>query len=159
MSEVRLSDEQVEVDRRGLPRRDGCASSVAARCRIVAARCAKELPTPNSSPELPSVQPSLPPAPTLTLPARPPWEAPLPLAQGPRFVLGDIAITGNIVQAAIRGVVDSHIGKPVTTADLEEIRCSTSIRASLVRVPAISAPPVVDRARHANSPMRTFENV
>jgi hypothetical protein len=50
--------------------------------------------------------------------------APLPVAQGPRFVLEDVAITGNIVtdQAAIRGMVDPHIEKPVTTADLEETR-------------------------------------
>jgi hemolysin activation/secretion protein len=35
-----------------------------------------------------------------------------------------VAITGNTVldQAAIRSVVDPYIGKPVTTADLEEIR-------------------------------------
>jgi hypothetical protein len=44
-----LSDEQVEVDRRGLPRRNGGASSVAARCRVVAARCGQKLPPPNSA--------------------------------------------------------------------------------------------------------------
>jgi hemolysin activation/secretion protein len=76
------------------------------------------------SPELPPVQPSPPPAPTLTLPTLPPSEAPLPLGQGPRFILRDVDITGNTVldQAAIRGIVDPYIGKPVTTADLEEIR-------------------------------------
>jgi hemolysin activation/secretion protein len=47
-----------------------------------------------------------------------------PLAQGPRFVLRDVTIVGNTVldAAAIRGVVDPYLGKPVTTADLEEIR-------------------------------------
>src|SRR6516164_6463763 len=76
------------------------------------------------SPELPPVQPSPPPAPTLTLPTSPPSETPMPLGQGPRFVLRDVDITGNTVldQAAIRGVVDPYIGKLVTTADLEEIR-------------------------------------
>ena len=76
------------------------------------------------SPELPPVQPSPPPAPTRTLPSQPPSEAPLPLGQAPRFVLRDVEITGNTVldQAAIRGVVDPYLGKPVTTADLEEIR-------------------------------------
>jgi hemolysin activation/secretion protein len=76
------------------------------------------------SPELPPVQPSQPPTPTLTLPTTPPPPAPLPLGQGPRFVLRGVDITGNTVldQAAIRGIVDPYIGKPVTTADLEEIR-------------------------------------
>ena len=76
------------------------------------------------SPELPSVQPSQPPGPSLTVPIAPPPEAPLPLGQGPRFILRDVYITGNTVldQASIRRVVDPYIGKPVTTADLEEIR-------------------------------------
>jgi hemolysin activation/secretion protein len=76
------------------------------------------------SPEIPPVQPSPPPPSDVTIPAVPPSETPLPLAEGPRFVLRDVAITGNTVldQAAIRGVVDPYIGKPVTTADLEEIR-------------------------------------
>jgi hemolysin activation/secretion protein len=76
------------------------------------------------SPELPPVQPSLPPASNLTVPTPPPSETPLPLQEGPRFVLRGVDITGNTVvdQAAIHGVVDPYIGKPVTTADLEEIR-------------------------------------
>jgi len=76
------------------------------------------------SPEVPPVRPSPPPSPGVTVPTVPPSEPPLPLDQGPRFVLRDVAITGNTVldQAAIRGVVDPYIGKPVTTADLEEIR-------------------------------------
>jgi hemolysin activation/secretion protein len=76
------------------------------------------------SPEILPVQPSPPPPSDLTIPTVPPSETPLPLAQGPRFVLRDVAITGNTVLdlAAIRSVVDTYIGKPVTTADLEEIR-------------------------------------
>jgi hemolysin activation/secretion protein len=39
-------------------------------------------------------------------------------------VLRDVNITGNTVldEASIRGVIDPYLGKPVTTADLEEIR-------------------------------------
>src|SRR4029077_11940116 len=76
------------------------------------------------SPELPPVQPSLPPASSLTAPTPEPSETSLPLRQSPLFVLRDVNITGNTVldEAAIRGVVDPYIGKPVTTADLEEIR-------------------------------------
>jgi hemolysin activation/secretion protein len=76
------------------------------------------------SPEIPPVQPSPPPSTSVTGPTPPPTAAPLPLAEGPRFVLRDVAIIGNTVldQAAIRGVVDPYIGKTVTTADLEEIR-------------------------------------
>ena len=76
------------------------------------------------SPELPAVQPGSPPPPSLTVPVPPPSEAAPPLRQGPRFVLRDVDIVGNTVldPAAIRGVVDPYIGKPVTTGDLEEIR-------------------------------------
>ena len=39
-------------------------------------------------------------------------------------MLRDVDITGNTVldEASIRGIIDPYIGKPVTTADLEEIR-------------------------------------
>ena len=75
------------------------------------------------APQLPPVQPSPSPPSSLTVPS-PPQPEGAPLAQGPRFVLRDVTITGNTVldTAAIRGVVDPYLGKPVTTADLEEIR-------------------------------------
>jgi hemolysin activation/secretion protein len=59
---------------------------------------------------------------TVPVPAPPPEAA--SLRQGPRFVLRDVNIIGNTVldEAAIRGVVDPYLGKPVTTGDLEEIR-------------------------------------
>jgi hemolysin activation/secretion protein len=76
------------------------------------------------SPELPEIQPGPPPPSGLTVPAPPPSETPPPLRQGPRFVLRDVNIIGNTVldEAAIRGVLEPYLGKPVTTADLEEIR-------------------------------------
>jgi hemolysin activation/secretion protein len=75
------------------------------------------------SPELPEIQPSPPPPSSLTVPAPPSERAPPP-SQGPRFVLRDVDIVGNTVldPASIRGVLDPYLGKPVTTADLEEIR-------------------------------------
>jgi hemolysin activation/secretion protein len=77
------------------------------------------------SPELPEIAPKTPPPPSITAPAPPsPPEAVPPLREGPRFVLRDVSITGNTVldEASIRGVIDPYLGKPVTTADLEEIR-------------------------------------
>jgi hypothetical protein len=61
------------------------------------------------SPEIPPIQPNPLPSPGMTVPATPPTEVPLPLSQGPRFVLRDVTITGNTVldQAAIRAVIDS----------------------------------------------------
>ena len=78
------------------------------------------------SPELPAVRPTQPPPSGLAAPVPPPplSEPAQPLRQTPRFVLRDVKIIGNTVldEAAIRGVVDPYLGKPVTTADLEEIR-------------------------------------
>ena len=79
------------------------------------------------SPQLPEISPERPPPPSITAPTPPsaaPEAAAPALRQGPQFVLRDVNITGNTVldEAAIRGVVDPYIGKPVTTADLEEIR-------------------------------------
>jgi len=77
------------------------------------------------APTLPPVQPSAPPPPGLTAPVpAPPSEAVLPLRQGPRFVLRDVNIIGNTVldQASIHDVLAPYIGKPVSSADLEEIR-------------------------------------
>jgi hemolysin activation/secretion protein len=58
------------------------------------------------------------------LPPQPQPPEGAPLTRGPRFVLRDVTIVGDTVlnAAAIRGVVDPYLGKPVTTADLEEIR-------------------------------------
>jgi hemolysin activation/secretion protein len=60
----------------------------------------------------------------LTVPSPPQPSGGAPLGEGPRFVLRDVKIDGNTVldEGAIRGVVDPYLGKPVTTADLEEIR-------------------------------------
>ena len=77
------------------------------------------------SPVLPPAQPSPPPPAGLTAPApTPPPAAAPPLRQGPRFVLRDVNIVGNTVldQASIHDVLAPYIGKPVTSADLEEIR-------------------------------------
>jgi hemolysin activation/secretion protein len=76
------------------------------------------------SPQLPPVQPTPSPPSSVTLPLPPPQPGEAPLAEGPRFVLRDVTIVGNTAldQAAIRGVVEPYIGKPVTNADLEEIR-------------------------------------
>ena len=76
------------------------------------------------APQLPPVQPSTPPAPSLTVPVPPQPSEGAPLGQGPRFILRGITITGSTVldDASVRGVADPFIGKPVTTADLEEIR-------------------------------------
>ncbi len=76
------------------------------------------------APQLPPVQPSPSPPSSLTVPLPPQPPEGAPLAQGPRFVLRDVTIVGNTVldPAAIRGVVEPYLGKPVTTADLEEIR-------------------------------------
>jgi hemolysin activation/secretion protein len=78
------------------------------------------------SPELPPVQPTqpLPSGLAAPVPPPPPSEPAQPLRQTPRFVLRDVKIIGNTVldEAAIRDVVDPYLGKPVTTADLEEIR-------------------------------------
>jgi hemolysin activation/secretion protein/mono/diheme cytochrome c family protein len=76
------------------------------------------------SPGLPEARPGPLPQPNLTLPSSPPSEAAPPLSQGPRFILRDVNIVDNTVLdgALIRGIVDPYLGKPVTTADLEEIR-------------------------------------
>jgi hemolysin activation/secretion protein len=77
------------------------------------------------SPELPEIAPAPPPPPSITAPAPPPpAEAAPPQREGPRFVLRNVSILGNTVldEASIRGVIQPYLGKPVTTADLEEIR-------------------------------------
>jgi hemolysin activation/secretion protein len=77
------------------------------------------------SPELPEIAPAPPAPPSITAPAPPPpAEAAPPLREGPRFVLRDVSILGNTVLdgASIHGVIQPYLGKPVTTADLEEIR-------------------------------------
>jgi hemolysin activation/secretion protein len=55
---------------------------------------------------------------------QPPPETATPLSQGPRFVLRDVSIVGNTVldEASTRDVLAPHLGRPVTTEDLEEIR-------------------------------------
>lgn len=112
---------------RGL--RHSCAVAGLAACLMAGLRAeaaAQVIPETRGrpSPQLPPVQPSPSPPSSLTVPLPSQPSEGAPLAQGPRFVLRDITITGNTVldPAAIRGVVDPYLGKPVTTADLEEIR-------------------------------------
>ena len=75
-------------------------------------------------PRLPEITPAPPPQPSPELPARPPQPAPAPLSEAPRFVLRDVKIEGNTVldEQAIRDVVSPYLGKPISIADLEEIR-------------------------------------
>src|SRR6516164_5685179 len=74
-------------------------------------------------PRLPEITPGPAPrlGPELPVPEQP---APGPLSEAPRFVLRDVRIEGNTVldQQAIRDVVSPYLGKPVSIADLEEIR-------------------------------------
>ena len=106
-----------------------CAVAALAACLMAGLRAeaaAQVIPETRGrpSPQLPPVQPSPSPPSSLTVPLPPQPSEGAPLAQGPRFVLRDVTIAGNTVldQAAIRGVVEPYLGKPVTTADLEEIR-------------------------------------
>jgi hemolysin activation/secretion protein len=106
-----------------------CATAGLAACLTAGLRAeaaAQVIPETRGrpSPQLPPVQPSPSPPSSLTVPLPPQPSEGAPLTQGPRFVLRDVTIAGNTVldQAAIRGVVDPYLGKPVTTADLEEIR-------------------------------------
>ena len=106
-----------------------CAVAGLAACLVAGLRAeaaAQVIPETRGrpSPQLPPVQPSPSPPSSLTVPLPPQPSEGAPLAQGPRFVLRDVTIAGNTVldQAAIRGVVEPYLGKPVTTADLEEIR-------------------------------------
>ena len=80
--------------------------------------------TGSGSLQLPGVQPGSPPPASLRLPAPPPAAAVPPLANVPRFILRKVDVVGNTVieDASIRAVVAPYIGKPVSTADLEEIR-------------------------------------
>ena len=75
-------------------------------------------------PSLPEIAPAPPPQPGPELPARPGQPAPAPLSEAPRFVLRDVKIEGNTVldEQAIRDIVSPYLGKPVSIADLEEIR-------------------------------------
>jgi hemolysin activation/secretion protein len=77
------------------------------------------------SPQLPEISPRPPPAPSITVPAPPPPSgAGPPLRQGPQFVLRDVKFTGDTVldEASIHDVLAPYLGKPVTAADLDEIR-------------------------------------
>jgi hemolysin activation/secretion protein len=102
----------------------GLAACLVAGFRAEAA--AQEIPETRGrpSPELPPVQPSPSPPSSVVVPVPPQPSEGAPLGQAPRFALRDVGILGNTVldEAAIRGVVDPYLGKPVSTADLEEIR-------------------------------------
>jgi len=86
----------------------------------------KGLPAPREQavPNLPVIPPSPPPQPNIELPPTPPQPPLAPLREAPRFVLRDVNIEGNTVldEQAIRDAVSPYLGKPVTTADLEEMR-------------------------------------
>jgi hemolysin activation/secretion protein len=75
-------------------------------------------------PALPEIAPAPPPQPGPELPPGPVQPAPTPLSKAPRFVLRDVKIEGNTVldEPAIREIVAPYLGKPVSIADLEEIR-------------------------------------
>src|SRR6516165_270023 len=75
-------------------------------------------------PRLPEITPAPPPQPGPELPARPTQPAPAPLSGAPQFVLRDVKIDGNTVldEHEIHNVVAPYLGKPVSIADLEEIR-------------------------------------
>jgi hemolysin activation/secretion protein len=75
-------------------------------------------------PSLPEIVPAPPPQHGPELPPRPEQPAPAPLSEAPRFVLRDVRIEGNTVlgEQAISDVVSPYLGKPVSIADLEEIR-------------------------------------
>src|SRR5215813_13046416 len=64
------------------------------------------------APQLPLVQPSTPPAPSLTVPVPPQPSEGAPLGQGPRFILRGMTSTGNTVldDAAVRDVADPFFG-------------------------------------------------
>ena len=74
-------------------------------------------------PRLPEITPGPAPRPGPELPV-PEQPAPGPLSEAPRFVLRNVTIEGNTVldQQAIRDIVSPYLGKPVSIADLEEIR-------------------------------------
>src|SRR5690349_16902375 len=106
-----------------------CAAAGTIACLLVGFRAetsAQVIPETRGrpAPELPPLQPNPSPPSSLAVPVPPQPSEGAPLGQGPRFVLRDVTLTGNTVldEAAIRGVVDPYLGKPVTTADLEEIR-------------------------------------
>ena len=106
-----------------------CAVAGLAACLVAGFRAeaaAQEIPETRGrpSPELPPVQPSPSPPSSVVVPVPPQPSEGAPLGQAPRFVLHDVRILGNTVldETAIRGVVDPYLGKPVSTADLEEIR-------------------------------------
>jgi hemolysin activation/secretion protein len=78
----------------------------------------------DAAPELPRLEPTLPP-PSTVGPAPAARSAPnKPLSTAPIFVLRGIKLEGNTVlgQAAIDKIVAPHIGKPASIASLDEIR-------------------------------------
>jgi hemolysin activation/secretion protein len=89
------------------------------------------LPPPEISPQtrgravpsLPEVAPA-PVKPPFSLPPVAPAAPTQKLSRAPLFVLRDVKIVGNTVldEAAIRAIVNPYIDKPVSTADLEEMR-------------------------------------
>ena len=76
------------------------------------------------APELPPIEPKPPPQPGVTAPTPPlPPKAP-PLSSAPIFVLRAIKVEGNTAldDPSIQKIAAPYIGKPVSVADLEEIR-------------------------------------
>jgi hemolysin activation/secretion protein len=77
-----------------------------------------------AAPEMPQIEPKQPPQPRITAPAPPPPREAPPLSSAPVFVLRVIKVEGNTAldQPSIDKVAAPYIGKPVSIADLEEIR-------------------------------------
>src|SRR5439155_23567904 len=76
------------------------------------------------APALPRIEPKPTPQPSVTAPAPPAAQQALPLSTAPIFVLRVIKVEGNTAldEPSIEKIAAPFIGKPVSIADLEEIR-------------------------------------
>ena len=74
--------------------------------------------------ERPPVEPKAPPQPSITAPEAPAAREAAALSSAPVFVLRVLRVEGNTAldEAAIGAVTARYVGKPVSIADLEEIR-------------------------------------
>jgi len=81
-------------------------------------------PSGSVAPALPQIEPKPPPQPSVTAPAPPAAQQALPLSSAPIFVLRMIKVEGNTAldEPSIDKITAPYIGKPVSIADLEEIR-------------------------------------
>jgi len=81
-------------------------------------------PSGGVAPALPQIEPKPPPQPSVTAPAPPAAQQALPLSTAPIFVLRVIKVEGNTAldEPSIEKITAAYIGKPISIADLEEIR-------------------------------------